>query len=399
MTINQSQSQSPIPIPINIAIIGAGLTGLITADLLEQAFKRQNRPITITIFEKSAGVGRLATRYQTPPTDAISTKHWQFDFGAQYFTAKTAAFQAYLQPWLDSGIIEPWQAVVAVLDSDAIVDKAVQPTITAQWGSAQHEQPRYISSPKMTTWGRAIAKKLTHSTIHYKTRVSPLADNTVVNASKTPLVDIEGNQLGEFDWVICTAPQAQAIDLLANSDFAQQDALKTPTMLACYTLMLGWKSLSAMPQRLHDAKWSVLECKVADNADHSSHVNSRISCLGKVFIEHHKPNRDHLLPSITIYADNDWSQAHVDDDIREVQDQLLDAVQHLVQWDDSSAPAHIDCHRWRYAATKANHATGRQLAYVDSKKHWIVTGDWCDAGRIESGYKAASHVVQLLVEA
>ena len=51
-----------------IAIIGGGLTGLLTATLLERASNQtgssSNNP-QITIFEKSRSVGRLATRYRS----------------------------------------------------------------------------------------------------------------------------------------------------------------------------------------------------------------------------------------------------------------------------------------------------------------------------------------------
>ena len=63
-----------------IAIIGAGLAGLVCANML----KEKN---TITVFEKSRGVGgRMATRYKDS---------FEFDQGAQYFTAKTPEFQKF----------------------------------------------------------------------------------------------------------------------------------------------------------------------------------------------------------------------------------------------------------------------------------------------------------------
>ena len=51
-----------------IAIIGGGLTGLLTATLLERILDTDNvcsNAPHITIFEKSRSVGRLATRYRT----------------------------------------------------------------------------------------------------------------------------------------------------------------------------------------------------------------------------------------------------------------------------------------------------------------------------------------------
>lgn len=99
-----SNSATPSATATKVAIIGAGMTGLMSAHLLEQAFASYGQAIDICIFEKSAGVGRLATRYNQPKPH--SKLQWQFDFGAQFFTAKSEAFQAYLQPWLERGVIE-----------------------------------------------------------------------------------------------------------------------------------------------------------------------------------------------------------------------------------------------------------------------------------------------------
>ncbi len=66
---------------MHIAIIGTGLSGLTVAGLLKSA-------ANITLFEKSCGVGgRMATRYAEP---------YSFDYGAQFFTAKTRPFQAFI---------------------------------------------------------------------------------------------------------------------------------------------------------------------------------------------------------------------------------------------------------------------------------------------------------------
>ena len=59
---------------VDIAIIGAGLSGLIAANKL-------NHISSVEVFEKSRGVsGRMATRNSDP---------FFFDHGAQYFKIKT----------------------------------------------------------------------------------------------------------------------------------------------------------------------------------------------------------------------------------------------------------------------------------------------------------------------
>ena len=383
-----SNPEQALPIT-RIAIIGAGLTGLITATLLERKFAQMGRALKIDIFEKSAGVGRLATRYKQPNPqqaggqDNTPAKQYQFEFGAQFFTAKTTDFQAFIAPWIASGIVSAWQASVAkaerVNDDVAIRQTGLPTTPIEQW---RDEQPRYISNPKMTSWGRALAQDLTQTTLHYKTRVAPLTDANLRGdeSSQTELLATEGNSLGVFDWVICTAPSVQASELLANSSFAYNPQIAQAKMLACYTLMLGWQDEAKLPKGIAAKAWEVLE--VGESKE------GQLSSISRVFIEHHKPQREHVLPSVTIHASNEWSQAHVDDELETVQAALLADAQRVLGWDNLTAPDYVDCHRWRYAATVDSTEKGRTLGVlVDDTKQWLVSGDWCAEGRIESCYQ------------
>ena len=395
-SLQPTQASAP-----KIAIIGGGLTGLFTATLLERAFSQindkqnDNKSLLpqITIFEKSRSVGRLATRYRS---DNHTNKNWQWAFGAQFFTAKSASFQQFIEPWLQTGLLQPWCAQVVSLTPINANNQTADIQFKEQWSRVQ---ARYISTPKMTSWGRALADELQHTTIKFKTRVAPLAqyNQTLANkiSKKTELFDEEGSSLGSFDWVICTAPNAQAVELMADSGFAEQAKITEPQMQACYTLMLGWDDKQPLPEVLgHQAKaWDV------------AYVQDSI--LDKIFIEHQKPAHDELLPSITIHARNDWSEQHVDTDIDTIKVQLLAAAKQALNWNEESAPSQIDCHRWRYAATvKVSHTASTNIdsnntnsnkeplgILVDNEQQWIISGDWCEQGNIESCYQVAIQTV------
>lgn len=365
-----------------IAIIGGGLTGLFTATLLERIFIEANGESVspkINIFEKSRSVGRLATRYRT---DSTTHKNWQWAFGAQFFTAKSADFQQFIKPWLQSDLLQPWYAnVVDLIPSD---DAAQNADIQAkeQWSSTQ---ARYISTPKMTSWGRALADELKHTTINFKTRVAPLRKEDFVEQNeannKTELFDENGNSLGSYDWVICTAPNGQAVELMADSNFEELAKISEAQMQACYTLMLGWDKEQLLPPALNTSPplWDV------------AYVQD--SVLDRIFIEHQKPDHGSLLPSITIHARNDWSEQHVDDDIEVVKATLLQAAKQALSWDENSTPSQIDCHRWRYAATLKQLDNTEFGILVDEPRQWIVSGDWCGQGNIESCYQMAKQTV------
>ena len=87
----------------NIAIIGAGMAGLTLARRL-QTFAR------VTLFEKSRGVGgRMATR---------RVEHFNFDHGAQTFTARSSDFRRFLAPWIKQGVVQQWSPRVITLSPD-----------------------------------------------------------------------------------------------------------------------------------------------------------------------------------------------------------------------------------------------------------------------------------------
>ena len=400
-----AQTSSP-----KIAIIGGGLTGLFTATLLERAFSQMNDQQVndqqmndqqvndkalipeITIFEKSRSVGRLATRYRT---DSHTNKNWQWAFGAQFFTAKSTSFQQFIKPWIQTGLLQPWCAQVVSLTPIDANNQTADIQEKEQWSRVQ---ARYISTPKMTSWGRALADELQHTTITFKTRVAPLVqrNQTLANkvskktSQKTELFDENDNSLGSFDWVICTAPNAQAVELMANSGFSELAKITEPQMQACYTLMLGWDDKQPLPESLkhQEMVWDV------------AYVQDSI--LDRIFIEQQKPAHNELLPSITIHARNDWSEQHVDADMDTIKAQLLAAAKQALGWKADSTPSQIDCHRWRYAATvkasntDSNNTDANKEAVgilVDNEQQWIVSGDWCGQGNIESCYQMATQTV------
>ena len=76
----------------NVAVIGAGITGITIANLLQ-------KKVNLTVFEKSRGVGgRMATRRAEP---------YQFNHGTQYFKIENKEFKDFLQPLMRNKIIKP----------------------------------------------------------------------------------------------------------------------------------------------------------------------------------------------------------------------------------------------------------------------------------------------------
>lgn len=155
-----------------IAIIGAGLSGLILAHTLKEHAH-------ITLFEKARGVGgRMTTRY---------TDEFEYDHGVPFFEVHSKPFLEFLAPYIESGIIKPW-----------------------------NHTPYFVACPRMNALAKALSQGLNIQLQHKIENIHELQEN--------------------FDWIISTAPYPQSKVLLPHMpDFPIE-------MQPCYALMLGFKS-------------------------------------------------------------------------------------------------------------------------------------------------------------
>jgi renalase len=312
------------------AVIGAGLAGLVLSRELARSHD-------VVVFEKSRGVGgRMATR---------RAGHFAFDHGAQFFTARSDAFQAFIDPFLSAGIVADWMAPFAELQRDRIIT-------SRRWDSGN---PHYVGVPSMNAVARHLASDLD---IRRETAVRSLARS----GARWQLIGDEQRLLGEFDWVVVTAPAVQAAELLAATSIAS-----APTgvrMQACYALLLGFDKPVDLPWHaalVHDADISWIS------------VNSS------------KPGRPEPF-SLVVHSTNAWADAHVDDEAGAVRSHLADEVGAVTGVDVASA-AFCDLHRWRYA--NADRQDG-DLYALDPDQRLAACGDWFVRGRVEGAFSSAS---------
>ena len=187
-----------------IAVIGAGIAGLSLARELADRFE-------VVVFEKSRGFGgRMATR---------NAGQWQFDHGAQFFTAKSAEFGEFLQPFIEAGQVARWDAEFVEFDRELIASRR-------SWAEGP---AHFVAVPGMNALGKRLAAGLD---VRRETRIGGLRPNR----GGWLLLDASGQCRGEFDWVISAIPAAQARELLPEN-FAAHADLSAKKMLACYSLI------------------------------------------------------------------------------------------------------------------------------------------------------------------
>ncbi|MCC7055560.1 MAG: NAD(P)-binding protein [Gemmatimonadaceae bacterium] len=323
--------------PRSVAIIGAGLAGLMCARTLA------DHTLDVTVFEKSRGAGgRAATR-----RDGV----WQFDHGAQYFTVRDARLAPSLHSWQQRGIVAPWTGALAVREAGA-------------WRDAGTRVRRWVGVPGMSALGRHLAADLI---VQYQTRVAHIQRE----GRQWRLVDDTGADLGTFDVVLTCVPAPQAHDLLAP--VAPSLAARTREA----TLHATWATMLVLESR-PDVAWEGAFL----NDDPVLSWASRNA--GKPGREAHE--------TWVLHATRAWSAAHLEDAGDSVSQVMTEAFAAVIG--APIVPVHHIAHRWRYALPDPVVPDG---ALFDAGLALGAAGDWCGGPRIEgallSGIALAGRVL------
>ncbi len=321
-----------------IAIIGAGIAGLALAREIHSFAK-------VTVFEKSRGYGgRMATRQAKP---------YQFDHGAQFFTAKSGQFENFLEPYIAAGHVARWDAEFVEIESDNIICRR-------NWIDGP---PHYVCAPQMNVLAKQMAADLD---VIVETRVTRIG----AMESRWRLYDQDQESLGEFDWVVLAIPAKQALDLMPES-FAGRDMIADKQMLGCYSLMLGFKQ--ALP-----LDWQAAFVSGAD-----------ISWISN---DSSKPGRPDFY-SLLVHSTNRWAEQNIETDRETVAAYLQAELARVIQHDVSRAD-HVALHCWRYANIARQNG---EDFLIDPAQRLAAVGDWCIHGRIESAYLSGFGLAQELM--
>jgi predicted NAD/FAD-dependent oxidoreductase len=178
--------------------------------------------------------------------------------------------------------------------------------------------------------------------------------------------------VGEYDWVISTAPPAQTAALFAAA-LPADAAIYRVRMQGCYALMLGVQARWEKP-------WIAAE--IEDSPIQWVAVNSK------------KPGRNVDVTCIVAHSRHDWADAHMDDDMAQAQAFLLQHVEAITGLRGDTAE-YLSSHRWKYALTDAPEPSG---SYLNTEQQFAATGDWCAASRIEDVWVQAVRLAKMITQ-
>ena len=326
--------------PLEVAVIGAGLSGLVCARVVSDHGHR------VRVLDKARGPGgRMSTR---------RIGHWQFDHGAQYFTVRDARFARWVDVWLEDGVVAPWDGRIAVLDRGSVTVKEGDST------------ERFVAVPGMNAICRQLAVDVD---VVYGTRI----DSLERQANRWRLASSEGLDIGSFDAVVVSAPAPQTAALLACTapDLAGRSA--AVEMAPCWAVMAAF----ARP----------LDLEFDGAFVHGSP-------LGWLAQNSSKPGRPDG-ETWVLHGSPEWSREHLELEAEEAATRLLAAFRDAVGG-SPEAPVHLVAHRWRFALP-VNVVPDECL--FDAELGLAACGDWCGGPRVEgavvSGRAAARRILSL----
>jgi len=155
-------------------IVGAGISGLLCGTELRRAGH------TVCLVDKGRGYGgRMATRRMAGG---------RLDHGAQFFTVRDERFRAYVEEWLEAGVIRKW------------------------FGGShdpERDHPRYCGIEGMTDVPKFLAKELN---VHRSERIVDLTFDTDSWFARS-----ESGSLFAGRQLVLTCPLPQALQLLDTS--------------------------------------------------------------------------------------------------------------------------------------------------------------------------------------
>jgi len=320
----------------NIAIIGAGISGLSAARNLVEGNN-------IILFDKSRGVGgRMSTRY---------SEAYEFDHGAQYFTAKDKRFKALLSSKISEDVIKPWE-------SRAFYKKDNK--LTPDTGEF-----RYVSQPRMNSFAKKLSKDLN---IRLNSKVSSIYRDL----KKWVVETSDGKAYKNFDIVILALPNQQALSLMPPETSYFDEVQKTQ-MDPCFALMVGFK-------KKYDFGWDSLRL--------NNNINSWLA------VNSSKPGRSDDLTTLVIHSEVEWSKKNKSSDKSWIQNQMASAASKTCGIDISRAHYKV-IHRWMFASVSKSSSKG---CFYDHSLNIATCGDWCNGGRVEGAYISGLMAANIIKE-
>lgn len=336
-----------------IAIIGAGLAGLSSAQALVKAGHQ------VHVFDKSRGPsGRMSTRRAEDPAGP-----WQCDHGAQYFTARNAAFRAEVARWQQAGVAALWDARLASFGGSS-------------WSTPETPLERFVGTPRMTSPAAWLVQGLQQAGERAQTQWQTTVQRLERQADGWALTSAEhGLHAQRYSAALLAVPAPQAVPLLQPVAAAGAAVAASARMRGSWAVMVRCPAPVPLPWDAAFINDGPLRWVARDSSKSGRTV---------------PPGTETWL----LHASPEWSEAHIEDSADTVTATLLAAfaalggpATHLVQ---------ATAHRWRYADTEPALTQGH---WWDATMRVGMCGDWLNGGKVEGAWLSGQSLAHQLQQA
>ncbi len=336
----------------DVAIVGAGMSGLVCAQQLQQAGYR------VVVVEKSRGLGGRVTTRRLQDTCA--------DRGLSYLMPDGELTTSFVELLHSQDIVTVW--------TDTIHE------FSAELGLKEIKTaPLYIAPKGMSEVARFLAKDLE---IQRSRRVVGL----ILNNNCWHLQFADGDAEVVAKAVVVAIPAPQALTLL--TPFAASgvlDSLRRVEFSACISVIAGYSANLVLPS------WQAVKFIDDDTLawighDSSKRLQKRSPACALA-----------LSPVFVFHSSAEFAQNCIDaEDLQAVGQQLLNKAAKILP--ELAHPDWLQCDRWRYAFPTIPLADN--CLNVDSLQPLVCCGDWCGGlnleGALRSGIAAAKQITQVL---
>ena len=422
--------------PPRVAVVGAGISGLTAASRLARG------GCAVTVYETGRGPGGRTSTRRAGPDGA----GWQFDHGAQYFSAKDPAFRAIVEDWRAEGLVAEWTGVFGTLDAT---------TGTFVREDAQETKERWVGTPSMNAIAKGLSRRAGISLVTSR-RVTSFEGGpgvgdgswTVVHRSSAPTAKTDANgdpvpvepPRRDARFVAVVAADKQAASdrsvrvygedppLLSLAAPAVWEAMRASGQTPSFALMVAVKNGTSSADdgvkkqktktRLFEFQGAtvVSDDVVAWIADDSSKPgrptgapDADVTCWVVQSTPAYAARRVKAMATVPGTAPH---QALLNEVAEEMTDALLNLAANAAKRRGESLEAsdveiaHVAAHRWGAAfpddgAVAAAAAAGKGCL-ADAERRVVGCGDFCVSPKIEgaalSGAAAAARVAEMIAE-
>ena len=422
--------------PPRVAVVGAGISGLTAASRLARG------GCAVTVYETGRGPGGRTSTRRAGPDGA----GWQFDHGAQYFSAKDPAFRAIVEDWRAEGLVAEWTGVFGTVDAT---------TGTFVREDPQETKERWVGTPSMNAIAKGLSRRAGISLVTSR-RVTSFEGGpgvgdgswTVVHRSSAPTAKTDANgdpvpvepPRRDARFVAVVAADKQAASdrsvrvygedppLLSLAAPAVWEAMRASGQTPSFALMLAVKNGTSGADdgvKKQNSKTRLFEFQgatvagddvVAWIADDSSKPgrptgapDADVTCWVVQSTPAYAARRVKAMATVPGTAPH---QALLNEVAEEMTDALLNLAANAAERRGESLEAsdveiaHVAAHRWGAAfpddgAVAAAAAAGKGCL-ADAERRVVGCGDFCVSPKIEgaalSGAAAAARVAEMIAE-